>query len=140
MYGCNSTYRLRYWNNYNTRSMNGVVSPCCNSTYRLRYWNRGEEVNHFWSINSCNSTYRLRYWNPFIRLLNLSNSKVATVLTVYGIETYQQQTEYVHVLQLQQYLPFTVLKRYQFTSNLVTALGCNSTYRLRYIMNILTNF
>ena len=38
--GCNSTYRLRYWN---FRSCMAVwcmaVLASCNSTYRLRYWN-----------------------------------------------------------------------------------------------------
>ena len=61
---------------------------------------------------SCNSTYRLRYWNclwcrwiPFFDI-------VATVLTVYGIETLQNQLYVQHCYnKLQQYLPFTVLKR-----------------------------
>ncbi len=35
---------------------------------------------------------------------------VATVLTVYGIETHEGQQSVVAILQLQQYLPFTVLK------------------------------
>ena len=60
----------------------------CNSTYRLRYWNASSQsiglVN-----TSCNSTYRLRYWNILdiheLQLLNLKN--VATVLTACGIET-----------------------------------------------------
>ena len=58
---------------------------------------------------------------------------VATVLTVYGIET--KQFIVIHLqppLQLQQYLPFTVLKLLKL-SNLVTLIfSCNSTYRLRY--------
>ena len=38
---------------------------------------------------------------------------VATVLTVYGIETEPfTETELVEQLMLQQYLPFTVLKLY----------------------------
>ena len=36
--------------------------------------------------------------------------EVATVLTVYGIETLVHATFVVAVLELQQYLPFTVLK------------------------------
>ena len=35
---------------------------------------------------------------------------VATVLTVYGIETSSCITNFVDVIKLQQYLPFTVLK------------------------------
>ena len=37
---------------------------------------------------SCNSTYRLRYWNLFEVIFVASASNVATVLTVYGIETH----------------------------------------------------
>ena len=36
---------------------------------------------------------------------------VATVPTVYGIETIWISTGYVNMVALQQYLPFTVLKR-----------------------------
>ena len=60
---------------------------------------------------------------------------VATVLTVYGIETMQFQLLHFEydINQLQQYLPFTVLKHLQY---LLLALkmqsSCNSTYRLRY--------
>ncbi len=35
---------------------------------------------------------------------------VATVLTVYGIETFKEQTFFSAHFALQQYLPFTVLK------------------------------
>ena len=57
---------------------------------------------------------------------------VATVLTVYGIET-NNPTGSADLTTLQQYLPFTVLKltccsQYAITSS----SGCNSTYRLRY--------
>ena len=57
----------------------------------------------------CNSTYRLRYWNLLETDDNLKLSVVATVPTVYGIET-GNGTE-------------ALFKEY---------LGCNSTYRLRY--------
>ena len=36
---------------------------------------------------SCNSTYRLRYWNRHIYITIGNTYYVATVLTVYGIET-----------------------------------------------------
>ena len=39
------------------------------------------------NIVSCNSTYRLRYWNAGIFTSNSSSLPVATVPTVYGIET-----------------------------------------------------
>ena len=84
---------------------------------------------------------------------------VATVLTVYGIETHGKLVSNKHIVvnMLQQYLPFTVLKRctywfnylwfYNFVATVLTvygietihkyekipeACGCNSTYRLRY--------
>ena len=63
------------------------------------------------SPSSCNSTYRLRYWNYIISIDNVS----------------------VIFQELQQYLPFTVLKlndigRYTRSK----CSRCNSTYRLRY--------
>ena len=109
----------------------------CNSTYRLRYWNSNLPIGNincsslqqylpftvlklarfliFYSLSkfsSCNSTYRLRYWNSRpSSLASASTFAVATVLTVYGIETITLLTE-VHcwLARLQQYLPFTVLK------------------------------
>ena len=63
----------------------------------------------------CNSTYRLRYWNFFNRIphFEFDYFAVATVLTVYGIETYIIQSNKLEDAEelLQQYLPFTVLKR-----------------------------
>ena len=57
---------------------------------------------------------------------------VATVLTVYGIETYPLHLEESRHHLLQQYLPFTVLKL--ITSTFLSSISsrCNSTYRLRY--------
>ena len=83
----------------------------CNSTYRLRYWNSG---NGFWCFTPV--------------------GKVATVLTVYGIETTWWLADFLDtIIPLQQYLPFTVLKQliihYRSIEN---SLSCNSTYRLRY--------
>ena len=83
---------------------------------------------------SCNSAYRLRYWNTFTLYSLRPNSLVATVLTVYGIETLGCQLQKcclsscnstyrlrywnpkdislnIMIQSLQQYLPFTVLKR-----------------------------
>ena len=60
---------------------------------------------------SCNSTYRLRYWNTPSRQKNLVY-RVATVPTVYGIETNgtDSSSSSKSGTRLQQYLPFTVLK------------------------------
>ena len=109
---CNSTYRLRYWNQ--KILLEGVGRfPCrCNSTYRLRYWN-------LWPIATDSSFVMdvLQQYLPFT-VLKHSNRPwrppyevelVATVLTVYGIETYMHLVMmWLHWLQ--QYLPFTVLK------------------------------
>ena len=60
-------------------------------------------------------------------------SAVATVLTVYGIETLQNWTVRVFSnAPLQQYLPFTVLKPNTVLYKANIDLSCNSTYRLRY--------
>ena len=57
---------------------------------------------------------------------------VATVLTVYGIETVKLIANSYCITQLQQYLPFTVLKRDKITKITIIRFSCNSTYRLRY--------
>ena len=68
----------------------------------------------------------------YIRFMDVY--KVATVLTVYGIET----LEYIFLnvpmffQPLQQYLPFTVLKQHGLPCVCVAWFCCNSTYRLRY--------
>ena len=58
---------------------------------------------------------------------------VATVLTVYGIETKNKTVRNANKLVLQQYLPFTVLKlMIPPTATVPLVMSCNSTYRLRY--------
>ena len=57
---------------------------------------------------------------------------VATVLTVYGIETLKHKKLSLNRM-LQQYLPFTVLKLQSTLYHIgETVWCCNSTYRLRY--------
>ena len=46
----------------------------------------------------------------------LPNLVVATVLTVYGIETQRSFCNRIHTVVLQQYLPFTVLKHNDLTN------------------------
>ena len=58
---------------------------------------------------------------------------VATVLTVYGIETDMATNHHVYRFKLQQCLPFTVLKldiQLLYLQKELTC--CNSAYRLRY--------
>ena len=57
---------------------------------------------------------------------------VATVLTVYGIETTRILCLGCTILTLQQYLPFTVLKQMFHDRIRSNSYSCNSTYRLRY--------
>jgi len=59
------------------------------------------------------------------------------ILTVYGIET-SIIAMLKMLTQLQQYLPFTVLKLTHIILPPLTTLCCNSTYRLRY-WNVSTN-
>ena len=108
---CNSAYRLRYWNDINR--CRPPFYPRCNSAYRLRYWNLTNILSLFKTAlgTCCNSAYRLRYWNLQRRWIMYKVFPVATVLTVYGIET--KKSFCLHLLKyspLQQCLPFTVLK------------------------------
>ena len=68
-------------------------------------------TKRFYSLLCCNSTYRLRYWNLHMAGRRNANVWVATALTVYGIETLSKDCiAIVPKLELQQHLPFTVLK------------------------------
>ena len=132
--GCNSTYRLRYWNNHAVITSYHFLAWSCNSTYRLRYWNYN---------------YSQIFWNRFVI--------VATVLTACGIETWQRLwhrqlrclcmlQQYLplavlkllhlalgnHQQSLQQYLPLAVLKQKYRYFLYLAYISCNSTYRLRY--------
>ena len=72
--------------------------------------------------------------NLFLSPMNtgLLRHAVATVLTVYGIETFKMPFANIHVVSLQQCLPFTVLKHGRFNIGVVSINRCNSAYRLRY--------
>ena len=92
------------------------------------------------SSNLHTTSLLLQQYLPFtvLKLYSLMTShtdffNVATVLTVYGIETANLgSANTAHSIPLQQYLSFTVLKLIIFrkASNITTS--CNSTYRLRY--------
>ena len=138
--------------------VNNTYLVCCNSAYRLRYWNLNYLKYEATSSLCCNSAYRLRYWNSqFAAGKKEIVLRVATVLTVYGIETYKIRNSFfnklsvatvltvygietivfsyfppLNMLKLQQCLPFTVLKRRHFALLYYAFLRCNSTYRLRY--------
>ena len=90
---CNSAYRLRYWNYNTSPSFN---SPCCNSAYRLRYWNSPKpRIRPFSTSFGVLQQYlpftvlKLAYHECYSRFL-----WVATVLTVYGIETIELACRY----------------------------------------------
>ena len=87
-------------------------------------------------IISCNSTYRLRYWNETDVVIDIQRMDIElqqylpfTVLKL----TFKAKPLSVHTM-LQQYLPFTVLKLYWklYVLLLRNEQCCNSTYRLRY--------
>ena len=134
---CNSPYRLRYWNRLTTCEYKHMQRKRCNSPYRLRYWNcfcnirkhryrtsllqqplpftvlKRSDMMWYRLLPSprCNSPYRLRYWNSGHSTLMPPSISVATVLIVYGIETWTTiNSPPSSLLKLQQYLLFTVLK------------------------------
>ena len=74
------------------------------------------------------------FQNLFLSPMNTGflGSAVATVLTVYGIETVLVAAFSPLYLKLQQYLPFTVLKLRFYYYRYNHVYRCNSTYRLRY--------
>ena len=84
-------------------------------------------------MNCCNSPYRLRYWNEIKAEEVSAEDLVATVLTVYGIETASLRRTASIFSSLQQSLPFTVLKlNFNVISLRSNSNRCNSPYRLRY--------
>ena len=157
--GCNSTYRLRYWN-LDVRTWTHcvytmklqqylpftvlkpikedatihIIINSCNSTYRLRYWNLIIYQLLLYYSYGCNSTYRLRYWNLGTSGNNLSWS-TASCNSTYRLRYWNLYNIQLIIWQphkLQQYLPFTVLKPLRIFLNIAKRHRCNSTYRLRY--------
>ena len=59
------------------------------------------------------TVYGIETCSTMTRDIVLLTDTVATVLTVYGIETHSIQSKKLPIRRLQQYLPFTVLKRNQ---------------------------
>ena len=130
---CNSTYRLRYWNHERWTLMwhhllrrlqqylpftvlkLGLLGLQNEDRLLQQYLpftvlKRHNDLSCTLFYMRCNSTYRLRYWNLSSIPLTGKLETVATVLTVYGIETF-------NILSV------------RFSKAVV---GCNSTYRLRY--------
>ena len=140
-------------------SRNNLILNSCNSAYRLRYWN---EVA---PLSSLELSLTLQQCLPFTVLKLVAQMLmqlvvlVATVLTVYGIETdilkyYEHEhcclscnsayrlrywnlqsypLGYYSSIRLQQCLPFTVLKLTEYWSYTINnSICCNSAYRLRY--------
>ena len=114
---------------------------CCNSTYRLRYWNDVFFIFYSRIIIRCNSTYRLRYWNTSeVTKCNRGIAYVATVLTACGIETWKITLWWYYVLHRScnstyrlRYWNYSIWHLFLFF-----LYSCNSTYRLRY-WNLLDN-
>ena len=137
-------------------SINSAVFLGCNSPYRLRYWNNS-------ALSDTKSYFKLQQSLPFTVLKRLIVSglfafryivatvltvygietdtfkskiskliSVATVLTVYGIETPLGPEITIIISMLQQSLPFTVLKHIVLFLSASFFRRCNSPYRLRY--------
>ena len=110
--GCNSTYRLRYWNSDGGKGIKEIMHmklqqhlPFTVLKPRLTCYERNlkfcplQQHLPFTVLKlllaviaanarlCCNSTYRLRYWNMSNSHLIVSREVVATAPTVYGIET-----------------------------------------------------
>ena len=69
------------------------LQQCLPFTVLKRFINCDNTHNN----SHCNSTYRLRYWNRFtLRIIITTLFAVATVLTVYGIETNQGTHPHFH--------------------------------------------
>ena len=86
----------------------------------------------------CNSPYRLRYWNSLMNIPRISATAiVATVLTVYGIETCMSQIIF-NLMFCSCNSPYRL--RYWNLDFLISSSNglscCNSPYRLRYWNNI----
>ena len=111
----------------------GILNGC-NSAYRLRYWNFTISLKEpILLLTGCNSAYRLRYWNAILERKCLLVHPVATVLTVYGIETLflneQAPTTDMVATVLTVY---GIETTYMSIPILSAILSCNSAYRLRY--------
>ena len=95
------------------------------------------EPHEYWLSRTrcCNSTYRLRYWNSSCsKLLSISHLKVATVLTVYGIETIIIFWLIHSISSVATVLTVYGIETIYLLINITISyhLSCNSTYRLRY--------
>ena len=109
--GCNSPYRLRYWNYCFLRMLWIPFNISLQQSLPFTVLKQATDRNHLQLINSrCNSPYRLRYWNKRLPWRNALADN-----------------------ELQQSLPFTVLKLWLASMRKSNAFRCcNSTYRLRY--------
>ena len=113
---------------------NDTILEGCNSTYRLRYWNLIICSRSIYKIFSCNSTYRLRYWNvETLESKRCRELAVATALTACGIETssWHNVTKIIGIVA-------TALTACGIETTALIDLmvikfsSCNSTYRLWY--------
>ena len=152
---CNSTYRLRYWNwrPKNTSEISSLLQQYLpftvlklNNPFALSNTLRlvatvltvyGIETFNARSISisvsCCNSTYRLRYWNNNSGFNNqLFQLQQYLPFTVLKPLTKVFFIIISSLIVLQQYLPFTVLKLSLARSLVTIFFSCNSTYRLRY--------
>ena len=111
MNGCNSAYRLRYWNIFKTLALIHLAQKVATV------------------LTACGIETKKN------TILLLMTKQVATVLTACGIETrrdYKILPVWL-IIQLQQCLPLAVLKRHNRHQSFYWHQECcNSAYRLRY--------
>ena len=130
---CNSTYRLRYWNKISDTTFREdkllqqylpftVLKLWYHSWNHIWIWSRLQQylpftvLKHTYAQSSKCTFVKLQQYLPFtvlkhtIHSLHRCLTKVATVLTVYGIETII----------------------YSINTIRISSDSCNSTYRLRY--------
>ena len=109
----NSIWPFTVWGllkpNFNSHEYWPSEARCCNSAYRLRYWNRTIDsiVSPYWTVATVLTVYGIE--TVCLKVMMATIMVVATVLTVYGIETINNRC--IHALQTER---------------------CNSAYRLRY--------
>ena len=103
---------------------NTTWSPSsCNIPYRLRYWNSSRDsamtIWHHFKVATSLTVYGIETWTNLNRH-DTFFKRVATSLTVYGIETCKSSKfcRY-HCIELQHPLPFTVLKLARISHDVV---------------------
>ena len=149
-FGCNSTYRLRYWNRlFLTNKSNAKIIAIVPTVYGMRRRVRGSRgAKRRWGPHSSSpwsegrenrgdkatvlTVYGIETLETFWRI-HYQCIWVATVLTACGIETCGMFYLTCHDDHVATYLPLAVLKlKRHLLDLLIHYFSCNSTYCLWY--------